>query len=187
MEGKKSDCLVLLSGGMDSFACAQYYLEKNHTVKALFVDYGQQAAKLEYLSAKKIAIHLGIELDIISINLKQEFSIGEVMGRNLFLLSLALTSGQIKKGLLVIGIHKSTDYYDCRTHFFKQIKNIIIEMSGGHINLLAPFLEWSKEQIIQFINQYNLPISLTYSCETGELNPCGECLSCKDRILLECQ
>ena len=186
MNTKPLKCVVLLSGGLDSLACAQYYINKKHSVSALFVNYGQRAAEQEYSAAKSIALSLEIELDTLTINLGQNYDTGEIFGRNLLLVSLSLASGILNKGILVIGIHSSTDYYDCSHSFYQHLQNLIIEMSKGRINLIAPFIDFPRSKIIEFLRENNAPISTTYSCEQGDKVPCGLCLSCNDRILLEC-
>jgi predicted subunit of tRNA(5-methylaminomethyl-2-thiouridylate) methyltransferase len=49
---------VLLSGGIDSTACAAFYLSQDFQVHAVFVDYGQVAARREADAAKAVAMGL---------------------------------------------------------------------------------------------------------------------------------
>ena len=61
------DVLVLLSGGIDSAACAQFYKRQGYSVKTLFIDYGQQAALKEAEAALKISKHLALPLNKLSL------------------------------------------------------------------------------------------------------------------------
>lgn len=49
------DVIVLLSGGIDSSSCINYYLSQELKPIGLFIDYGQAVAKRELSSAKQIA------------------------------------------------------------------------------------------------------------------------------------
>lgn len=176
------DILVLLSGGIDSFACANFLNNKNFKIKCLFIDYDQISSKLEKESAIKISKFLNCELNIIEIkNNNKKISDGEIQGRNAFLIYSALLFGIKDEGLISIGIHSGTKYFDCSQLFFERINRDINETTNGKIGLVAPFLEWEKPQIIEYFLDSKLPIEITYSCERGIKEGCGDCLSCKDR------
>ncbi|MBK9333895.1 MAG: 7-cyano-7-deazaguanine synthase [Ignavibacteria bacterium] len=51
---------VLHSGGIDSTAVIQYYLNLNKIVQPLFIDYGQISAKTEFKYSQKIANYFKI-------------------------------------------------------------------------------------------------------------------------------
>ena len=53
--------IVLLSGGIDSMACVEFYLKQGYSVEGLFFDYGQPALKAESVAANRIATHYGIK------------------------------------------------------------------------------------------------------------------------------
>ena len=46
------DAWVLLSGGIDSAACAYYFQQRGDNVEAVFIDYGQAAAHAEFRYAQ---------------------------------------------------------------------------------------------------------------------------------------
>lgn len=56
--------------------------------------------------------------------------------------------------------------------------------TNGTVKVLAPFLEWTKQDIFDYAKSENLDIGLTYSCEKGLENGCDECASCADRKAL---
>lgn len=180
------DCAVLLSGGIDSLACAHFLKHQDANVSGLHFSFGQPAQELECKAAKEVADHLNINLAVIEISGYQLFNVGEIRGRNLALISIALMFAPIKSGGLAIGIHAGTQYYDCSIHFLDSASALASNCSGGRIELLAPFVSWSKSDIFSYARQQNLPLDLSYSCEVGGREPCERCLSCKDRKWLEC-
>ncbi len=102
------------------------------------------------------------------------------MGRNAFLLMTGLMEYREQSGLLVIGIHAGTNYLDCTHHFIRLMQSLFDLYCGGTIQIDAPFIEFTKSDIIALCKAYSVPLELTYSCELGEDQPCGGCLSCKD-------
>jgi len=171
---------VLFSGGIDSTACLQFYLSKHFSVQALFVDYGQIAMKCELKSAKQISLHYDIPLKIITCqNVRQKGS-GVIHGRNAFLLFIALMELNHSKGLLGLGIHSRTNYSDCSKNFLIKSQELFDIYTDGQVKISAPFLSWAKSDIWNYCLKEHVPINLTYSCEVGNPQPCGACLSCLD-------
>jgi 7-cyano-7-deazaguanine synthase len=175
------DVLILLSGGLDSTACIYYHISLGFHVQALFVDHGQRARKREFQSSTSIASYFGIPLKSCKFECQRSFTQGEIKGRNAFLILSALLVYPEMKGLISMGIHKGTQYYDCSEAFLKDMNRILEGYTDGRVVLSAPFLKWDKRMIYSYFIDNGLPIHLTYSCENGLDTPCGECLSCKDR------
>jgi len=181
----KTPVVILLSGGIDSAACLDYYIKQKCDVSSFFVDYGQKAKEQESLSVKKITDYYNVHLKKLEIISTCHFSEGEIMGRNAFLLTTALMYGQIRCGVIAIGIHSGTPYYDCSEPFMSQINGLAQNYSSGRIKFEAPFLRWDKRMIVQYCRENDVPIHLTYSCEAGSTPPCSKCLSCRDRRALD--
>jgi 7-cyano-7-deazaguanine synthase len=178
--------IVLLSGGIDSAACVHLLLAQGMTVEGVFFDYGQAAAPLEKAAAQSIAQHLGIALCVVSINGPAKHTAGEVPGRNAFLILSSMVLKPLSAGVLALGIHSGTAYYDCSPAFMETMSSLVAEQTDGALVVVAPFLEWSKKQVYDYFTNAKLPIELTYSCETGTDKPCGRCNSCRDREALGC-
>lgn len=187
VEDQKQDLMavVLLSGGIDSAACVRYYLDLGFQLRGLFINYGQSARDNEGESAVKIANYYGIPLDRFSLSPAKHFGPGEIRGRNAFLIIAAFLFYPKFKGILSIGIHSGTPYYDCSQQFISDITTIIDAYAGGEVRIDAPFLAWDKSIIYAYCKEKGVPIHLTYSCESGTDPPCGKCLSCKDREALD--
>ncbi|AFQ42426.1 7-cyano-7-deazaguanine synthase [Desulfosporosinus meridiei] len=180
----KSEILVLLSGGLDSTACVAYYLNLGFKVKALFVDYNQNAVDQEKKSAYAISNYYCVDFQVLKCSGLRQWGTGVIPGRNAFLLSIALLSSNLSQGLIAIGIHSGTSYYDCSPNFLLEMNNLFDCYTDGKISISAPFLNYNKDFIWQYCLDHAVPIELTYSCEKGFLEPCGSCLSCRDREVL---
>ena len=179
--------VVLLSGGIDSFACAHFLRRSHFTPSAVFVDYGQAAGEQELAATARICALLRIERTVVRLRAKptERFNGGEIPGRNLALVSVAtlFTHGA---QVVALGIHAGTRYFDCSQSFADQADRLIAECTGGASALFAPFLHWAKRDIIAYARSEGLNLDLTYSCEVGRTRPCGACLSCRDRKALLC-
>ena len=176
---------VLLSGGIDSMACAYFLRGREFEVRGLFIDYRHAAAKRERRAAEKVAARLGVHLDIASLSLPPSFGVGEIAGRNGLFALAALMGGPRDSQLISMGIHAGTPYYDCSVAFAERIDALLQEYTAGRTRFFAPFLNWAKPEIYEYCRTQKLDLSRTYSCETGASPPCGLCMSCKDRELLD--
>jgi 7-cyano-7-deazaguanine synthase len=181
-----SRAMVLLSGGIDSSACAHLLKGQGLTVEGIFFDYGQPAAPREHTAAQAMAKHLGIPLSLVTVRGPAKHAAGEVTARNAFLLLSSIVLRPWTVGILALGIHAGTAYYDCSEAFMKAMTALVAEHTDGALILLAPFLEWNKKQVYDYFTSAKLPIELTYSCEGGANGPCAVCNSCRDRSVLGC-
>lgn len=76
-------------------------------------------------------------------------------------------------------------YPDCRPEFFTLIEAAMKAGNEGHIvadfQLVAPFLQLTKADIVREGARLDVPFKLTWSCyEGGELH-CGACGTCVER------
>ncbi len=179
------DSLVLMSGGIDSAACAHFLKRTGHNVRALFLNYGQRAARAEEVAAKKLSSELGLTLSTAVATVGRSFGPGEIVGRNAYLIIAAMLCGSCEgTGSIALGIHSGTEYYDCTPAFVTLIDRLVAEHTDGRRRVIAPFLAWTKGAVLNYYVEAGLRLHDAYSCEAGELPPCGTCLSCKDRALL---
>ena len=175
------DVYVLMSGGLDSTACAHYFRRLNHNVTGVFIDYGQPAVEPERQAVNSVTEYLEVPLTALSFKAGCEFGPGEIIGRNAFLIFSAVMGLQLKRGIISLGIHANTDYYDCGEEFVSLISKMLGDYSSGQLVLNCPFINQKKSFISSYARTEDIPIGLTYSCEAGTTPPCQECLSCKDR------
>ena len=173
-------CLVLVSGGVDSAACVDFYLRQQFTVGGLHVTYGQPSARQEITAAHALATHFAIPLTHITLTGAVAKPDGQVLGRNAFLLFTALGELDVNAGVIALGVHAGTPYYDCSANFMASVQTVVDGQCNGSVQVAAPFLDWTKRQIWDYCVEKEVPIELTYSCERGQHQPCGGCLSCRD-------
>ena len=171
---------VLLSGGIDSSACVAFYLEQGFSVAGIFVDYGQTAMPREVRAAEAIAKHYCIPLTKLTWTGSKQKTSGLILGRNAFLLFGALMELPEDHGILSFGIHAGTSYQDCKGPFVRRMQSLFDTYTHGKVQIGTPFLKWTKSDIWRYSKSRGVPLDLTYSCERGENQPCGLCLSCQD-------
>lgn len=184
MYKKNHNTLVLLSGGIDSCACIDFYLQKDNHVDALFIDYGQPSAKRELDAALRVCKHYQIDMSEIALSKKAASTRGFWLGRNAFFLTTGMMYFPHSHGVVALGIHSGTQYPDCSIEFTSIMQMTFDLYSDGRIQVGAPFLNFTKREIWEYCTNKNVPVNLTYSCELGREQPCGQCLSCKDLEVL---
>jgi 7-cyano-7-deazaguanine synthase len=106
------------------------------------------------------------------------------LARNLALIATALMDVGLGANLIAIGIHGGTRYFDCSQTFTKLCGRVLDGYTDGRVRLGTPFLAMNKGQVWRYCKQNQVPIHLTWSCEASSTNPCGKCLSCKDKEAL---
>jgi 7-cyano-7-deazaguanine synthase len=180
----RPEIAVLLSGGIDSMACADFYLSMDRPVCGIFVDYGQAATTREAAAATAVARHFAIPLLVITARGPRAKGDGEIPARNAFLACAAAMERPPSVLAIALGIHAGTSYADCSSAFVASAKGLL-SLQSIPVDVVAPFLDWQKQEVIEYALKRRLPIELTYSCESGTLPPCGRCMSCLDRRVLD--
>ena len=103
----------------------------------------------------------------------------------LFLSSAASMALSLESSVLYYGAHHDdwagNAYPDCSREFVVAMNNAIKEGTGGELHMEAPFVEWSKADIVKKGLELNVPYELTWSCYEGGDKPCGVCATCIDR------
>lgn len=176
--------IVLLSGGIDSTACIDFYLNLGYEVECVFCDYGQPAKTAEFISAKAITDYYHVPLKTITTDSIIVPCTGEICGRNAMLVFQAYCLSGFGTYKIVLGIHFGTDYFDCSELFLKKLNDIIDCYSKGTVRVEAPFLQWAKCEIVEYAKRQNIPLNLTFSCTTSNNTPCKKCPSCLEREAL---
>jgi 7-cyano-7-deazaguanine synthase len=177
---------VLLSGGVDSTACMKFLQAQGFKIRTFFIDYGQPAAAFERAKAESSSEVHGCAFEAIKVSGPSQFEAGELLGRNAFLVFTALFFLRGAPGILALGLHAGTPYYDCSEAFLGLVNKLVAEHTDGQVSVVAPFLTWSKRDVYRYFVDCGLTLEDTYSCESGVPGGCGSCLSCRDRQVLEC-
>lgn len=103
----------------------------------------------------------------------------------LFLSSAA--SIALSKGCSVIyyGTHSDdaagNAYPDCSDAFNQAMGQAIYLGSGNQLTIEAPFVNWTKADVVKKGLELAVPYELTWSCYEGGEKPCGKCGTCIDR------
>jgi len=175
---------VLASGGIDSTACLDYYLQLGYETEGIFIDYGHPANNPEYDHVCRMCGNLGIPLHRVEFRGGHPNTVGEIRGRNALLVIAALVARPSLSGIIALGIHAGVPYYDCGKRFVKLMGTLVSDYTDGTVQFDAPFIELSKPEIVNYCRTRGVALDLTYSCEAGTMPPCQSCPSCRDRQVL---
>ncbi|MDO4503081.1 MAG: 7-cyano-7-deazaguanine synthase, partial [Coriobacteriia bacterium] len=103
----------------------------------------------------------------------------------LFLSSAASVALSLGCSVLYYGAHHDdwagNAYPDCSREFVDSMRAAIELGTGGELTMDAPFVTWSKAQIVERGLELGVPYELTWSCYEGGDRPCGTCGTCIDR------
>ena len=202
----KKQCIVLLSGGLDSATVLNIAL-KEYEVTALIFDYGQRH-KFEISAAKKIADLAKTPIKLIKIDLGQfgnsaltdnievpknqeigkEIPVTYVPVRNTIFLSYALAYAEVNNIFdIFIGVNALdySGYPDCRPEFiqaFEKMANEGTKFAQGNkkIKIHTPLISLTKAEIIKTGTELDVDYKLTHSCYDPSYDglSCGECDAC---------
>ena len=83
-----------------------------------------------------------------------------------------------------IGIHAGDHfiYPDCRPEFYFAMKEAIMRGTNNKVNLIAPFLNKDKAEIVKRGIELKVPFEITRTCYTENELACGKCGSCVERL-----
>jgi 7-cyano-7-deazaguanine synthase len=198
---------LLLSGGLDSTTLAAWVQHEypGEPVKAFTFLYGQKHA-VELEAAGAVAAAYGMEHQVIElppirgsaltdgdVPLPEGRDLAEVTGvapsyvpaRNLlFLANMASLQDAYGPGVLWLGVHHDdyTGYPDCRPEFIAAADQAVSLGTRYGIRVRAPFVHWSKAQIVTWGLHHGVPYELTHSCYQGLRPACGVCDTCQSRL-----
>ena len=103
----------------------------------------------------------------------------------LFLSSAAALALSLGCSTLYYGAHHDdwagSAYPDCSPEFAEAMAQSIALGTGGELRMQAPFVQWSKADIVKLGLELHVPYALTWSCYEGGDAPCGTCATCIDR------
>lgn len=183
----------LVSGGLDSTLVGVMAKEEGVEHFPLFVDFGQRAARREWESCKFVHRKLGlpepVRMDlsgfgsVIASGLtRSELNIKNAAftpGRNLlFLLMGSAYAYQLGSTSVALGLlsEEYSLFPDQKRLFVDTAEVAISAAMDWRVKVLTPLIEFGKADVIRLAQTKG--ISGTYSCHTGNLEPCGECIAC---------
>jgi 7-cyano-7-deazaguanine synthase len=200
--------VIIFSGGMDSGTLLWdlYTIAPWREIHALTFDYGQRH-KREIECAKRFikecdnVTHKVISLDVLndvapscltrpSMEVPHGAYDGDNMrttvvpNRNMVMLSLAISYAiGIGAGNVYYGAHAGdhTIYPDCRPEFVDAMNIVSKLCDWSPVEIIAPYLNYTKGQIAELGVSIGVPYELTHTCYEGSYPPCGKCGSCVER------
>lgn len=107
-----------------------------------------------------------------------------VPNRNMVLLSLATAYAiSVKAEVVMYAAHAGDHaiYPDCRPQFVLAMFEAMSCCDWNPPELQTPFINMSKQGIVNRGVELNVPFELTYSCYKGREKHCGRCGTCTER------
>lgn len=198
--------VLVYSGGLDSTVLLYHMLDAGATVRALSIDYGQRHG-VELKRAATIAHGAGVEhrlVDLRSVTpllggsslTSHEIPVAEghyaetsmkstvVPNRNMIFLSLAAAWAiSLKFDAIAYAAHSGdhTIYPDCREAFAVAMAAAVRLADWHEVDLVRPFVNFSKADIVRRGAALGAPLEQTWSCYKGGELHCGRCGTCIER------
>ena len=198
------DCVLILSGGMDSVTLLYDYQERISL--AVSFDYGSNHNKRELPFAALHCQRLGIEHLIIPLSfMGQYFNSSLLSGddaipdgnyaeenmrstvvpfRNGIMLSVAVGLAESRNLKFVMMANHGGDhtiYPDCRPEFVEAFDAAARTGTYIGVGLLSPYCNLTKGQIAMRGRELDIDYSETWSCYRGGEHHCGRCGTCRER------
>ncbi|MEQ8676578.1 MAG: 7-cyano-7-deazaguanine synthase QueC [Aggregatilineales bacterium] len=201
------DCIVIFSGGFDSTTLLYYLLNQKRNPAAITFQYGQRHKKEVSFATKHVSVfnllHKVVDISSLSalwsmsslINeqidipnatnvLPEEQPTTYVPNRNMIFLALAIAWAEtlgVNEVYYGAQKHDIYGYWDTTPEFVNHV-NALYKLSPSHINIVAPFLNFSKADILRIGLELGVDYSKTWSCYAGEEVACGICPTCVERV-----
>ena len=198
------DCVLILSGGVDSTTLLYDYQER--IALAVTFDYGSKHNAREIPCARLHCERLGIEHLVIPLAFMGEyFSSSLLVGgedipeghyaddnmrstvvpfRNGIMLSVAVglaESRGLKHVMMANHSGDHTIYPDCRPEFVDAFSEAARTGTFPGITLLSPYTHLTKGQIAARGKELGINYAETWSCYKGGDKHCGRCGTCVER------
>jgi 7-cyano-7-deazaguanine synthase len=199
----KPRSIILLSGGLDSAVSAAIARKHSHPLFALTFDYGQRAASMEIMAAKKICRFLKIKHRSIKLPFFKEFKglmllsgtkktgrfkrMQEVWvpNRNALFINVAACFAEYYRAqIIVTGFNReeAREFPDNSDRFVRAINKSLRCSTLNKVKVRSYVSTYAKKEIYQLGLKHNVPVDHIYSCYLGGKNMCGKCASCKRLI-----
>ena len=198
------DCVLILSGGMDSTTLLYDY--RDRIALAVSFDYGSNHNEKEIPFARYHAEKLGIEHITLPLAfmpqyfksslLEGSYAIPEghyaadnmkstvVPFRNGIMLAIAAGIAESRGLKFVMMANHGGDhtiYPDCRPEFVKAMSQATRTGTFPGIEILAPYTNLTKSDIAMLGKTLGIDYTKTWSCYKGGEHHCGKCGTCVER------
>ena len=198
------DCVLVLSGGMDSVTLLHDYKER--IALAVSFDYGSRHNAREIECARWQCAALGVEHIVIPLGFMGQYFRSSLLEgqeeipeghyddenmkstvvpfRNGIMLAVAAGLAESRGLRHVMMANHGGDhaiYPDCRPGFVDAMSDAMREGTYPGITLLAPYTHLTKGDIAIRGKELGVDYAHTYSCYKGGEHHCGRCGTCTER------
>lgn len=199
-----NDCVIVLSGGLDSTTLLHEYSDR--IALAVTFDYGSNHNAREIACAAEQCRLLDIEHLVIPLTFMGEYFESSLLSGAEFIPEGHYTSATMKstvvpfrngimlavacglaesRGLqhVLIANHGGDHaiYPDCRRGFVEAMSGAMREGTYDGIDIIAPYTDITKADIVRRGSALDVDYALTYSCYKGGSQHCGKCGTCVER------
>ncbi len=179
--------IVLLSGGVESTTLL-YEARAQGAVRALFIDYGQSAARPEQRAASAACTRTDTPFTLINLQRLAIDLVGEAAmrphipfgARNLLAVSIAANWALHTQARRVfLGVQREDQNHpEGRPDFIRPLIECLASLG---LSLETPYREMSKADVVAQGRALGVDYTLTYSCLLGHAAQCGRCSQCRAR------
>lgn len=199
-----ADCLLVLSGGMDSVSMLYDY--RPQIALAVSFDYGSNHNAREIACAAANCARLGVEHIVIPLDFMGKYYESSLLSgadaipeghyedanmkstvvpfRNGVMLAVACGLAESRGLRRVMLANHGGDhaiYPDCRAAFINAMSEAMRLGTYAGIEIYAPYTTLTKRDIARRGADAGVDFSLTYSCYKGGERHCGRCGTCVER------
>lgn len=196
--------VLILSGGVDSTTLLYEYRER--IALAVTFDYGSNHNAREIPFAAEHCAKLGIRHVIIPLEFMGRYFRSSLLEgadaipegnyddenmkstvvpfRNGIMLAIAAglaESNDLQYIMMANHAGDHTIYPDCRPEFVKALGEAVNLGTYNGVQLLAPYTNITKTDIVERGLRLGIDYSRTWSCYRGGETPCGTCGTCRER------
>lgn len=192
--------IILLSGGLDSVVSLALCKEKYNVTFALTFDYGQKSAEQEIKACKKICEYYNLQYKVIKLDWLKEITHTALVDKKNLPSGIQKNSNTVwvpnRNGLflniaasfadgedfdyILIGVNKEEGetFPDNTQNFIDKINAEFEYSTKKHPKIIAPLINFNKNDIVKQAIEYSVPLDLIWSCYDGVEKHCGKCESC---------
>lgn len=178
----------LISGGLDSTVLLYDLVDQGHFVHAVAIDYGQ-VHKQELTFCDEHCNRLRVKMTTLQIPrlLGSRLTDGSgsyvVPNRNASFLCLSCNLASVAQAESVTfgsNLDDAEGFPDCRQEFVEAF-NRMLRAGGIDVEVCAPYIGKTKQEIVQIGRKLSVPMHRTWSCYIGGQEPCKKCPACIKR------
>jgi 7-cyano-7-deazaguanine synthase len=206
----KGKVVAIVSGGLDSVTLAYHLVDQGYEPVLISYDYGQRHSK-ELDFAKLCAQRLNVKHHLVDLKVltslmgtssltsdaievpdghyaEETMKVTVVPNRNAIMINVATALAVSESySFVATGVHGGDHfiYPDCRPEFIESQTETLKLANAGFIatefDVLAPFVNISKADIVTIGDAIGVPWLETWSCYKGGDIHCGSCGTCFER------